>query len=117
MSNKKSRTNTVDPNSIFVTQEEASSNDIAGRITYTNIVDTIPENSSESPLPGWKQNKKMEWRWRFLDLPDGRHTVEISFMKSDSDSRIYFNKTGQWVKRFVHPAYDKFVTKEFYYYC
>jgi hypothetical protein len=110
------REETVNPNSIFVSQNEVYGDHINGKITFTNVVETIPECSSESPLPGWKKTKNIEWRWRFLDLPDGRHTVEISFLKTDGKSRIYFNKDGQWVSRFVHPIYDKYVTKEFYYY-
>ena len=38
-----------EPNSIFVSQKDYT-DDIDGKITYTNILDTIPINSLEGPL-------------------------------------------------------------------
>ncbi|AYV82213.1 MAG: hypothetical protein Homavirus17_1, partial [Homavirus sp.] len=63
----------MDPNSIFITQSEINKmNGTCKKITYTNILDTIPENSVNFPLGEWKQLHKTEWRWRFLKLPDDR---------------------------------------------
>lgn len=106
----------MDTNSIFVPQSRLASDDISGKITYTNVIETIPEDSTESPIENWREQNKTEWRWRFLDLPDGRQIVEISFMNPKSKNRRYFNKHGEWVKRFVDPVYDRFVKKEYYYY-
>ena len=108
----------METNSIFFTQDELNKNkggNISGKISYTNIMDTIPKESLEKPLKNWEQQKKTEWRWRFLKFPDDRVTVEISFKKPDEE-RIYFNKKGEWVERFVDPVFDDYVEKSFYYY-
>ena len=111
----------MDPNSIFITQSEINKmNGTYGKITYTNILDTIPENSVEFPLKEWKHKHKTEWRWRFLKLPDDRLIVEISYVTTDIDNnfknRVYFNKKGNWVHREVDPIYDNYVVKQYYYY-
>jgi hypothetical protein len=109
---------------IFLSQEGGTENqtgngdntDITGKITYTSIIESIPESKSEKPISNWEQKYKVEWRWRFLK--DGkRHVVEISYVnKKNIKDRLYFNKYGQWVKQDIGSEYDKFVVKEYYVY-
>lgn len=103
---------------IFMT--EANGDDIAGKITYTNIYRSIPDNRVDTPIPDWKKTHKTEWRWRFLKLFIENNTtkdvVEISYIKNDSNDRMYFNRHGQWVKRFIDPIFDQFVSKEYFAY-
>lgn len=97
---------------IFRTIKSRNFGDINGKITLTTIWDTIPENStseSRELTPG-----EVEWRWRFLTLPNNRVTVEISQLKYGKQ-RKYFNRKGKWVNRIVDPIYDQFVTKTYYY--
>lgn len=102
--------------SIFITQDEINrSSDIAKKITYTNVMETIPENSSESPLDGWKDERKTEWRWRFMEFANNHKTVEISYMPYNG-KRKYFNRNGEWVERDISEIYDEYVIKEYYYY-
>jgi hypothetical protein len=123
-------TNTVNPiidNSIFMTTNSVNTNtnnsvfmttnseDISGKITYTSILETVPENRRETSLDNWKSKGKTEWRWRFLEF-ENRSTVEISFMKSISDQRNYFTKQGSWIIRDVPKEYDDYVVKQFFYY-
>lgn len=105
----------IDTNSIFISQQSFNRN-IDGKITYTNIMETIPENSSEFPLENWRELNKTEWRWRFLKFPDKKIKVEISYLKPNSKNRVYFNKYGQWVKKDISKEYDKYVIKSYYYY-
>lgn len=109
--------------SIFMSHNEMDDNDIAGKITYTNIINTIPKEKLEKPLSDWRKKYNTEWRWRFLKLTESssnkkrdRHVVEISYQKSNSKKRIYFNRHGQWVEREIDPVFDNFVDKEYYIY-
>lgn len=105
----------MDETSIFLPQ--TSDNNISGKITYTNIMETIPSDKLESSKEGWNQLHKTEWRWRFIKLPpSNKLTVEISYINHDSDKRIYFNKHGDWVERKIPQAFDSYVVKEYYYY-
>lgn len=109
---------------IFLSQTDPDSNigggkdniDISGKITYTSVIESIPENKLEKPIPEWQTKYKVEWRWRFLK--DGqRHVVEISYVdKKNIKDRLYFNKYGQWIKQNIGPEYDQFVVKEYYVY-
>lgn len=118
---------------IFVSQNEIENKDISGKVTYTNIMNTIPENKLDKPIPDWRKKYKTEWRWRFLKLigfsggkssssesnkvkKTERYVVEISFIKNNSNKRMYFNRFGQWVEREVDPIFDNFVEKEYYIY-
>ena len=47
--------------SIFMSQNETNDNDIAGKITYTNIINTIPEEKLDKPIIDWKKKYKTEW--------------------------------------------------------
>lgn len=100
--------------SIFFTQK-SEKDCIAGKLTRTTVLETIPPTSLEYKLDNW-DNKNTEWRWRFLQIGgDQKSAVEISYQNKGSD-RLYFNKHGEWVKRDVPKVYDKYVVKEFYYY-
>lgn len=109
----------MDQNSIFISQSSGS-NDISGKITFTNIMNVIPKDSYEKPIDNWRKENKTEWRWRFLEIPNDkkniRKVIEISYMNSDSNKRIYFNRYGEWVERNVDPIFDRFVKKQHYYY-
>jgi len=102
-------------NNIFITQDEKIKDTIAGKITYTDILNVIPENSYNVPNENLRKNYKTEWRWRFLKLPDDRLTIEISYITKDN-VRIYFNNNGKWVERYIDPIYNNYVIKEYYYY-
>jgi hypothetical protein len=107
----------MDQNSIFITQTEKTKvNDISGKVTYTGLLNTIPENNTETQLKDWKNQNKTEWRWRFLKLPEDRHVVEISYMKPDLNKRMFFNRYGEWVEREMDPIFDTYVSKQCYYY-
>jgi hypothetical protein len=109
----------TDSNSIFISQRELDNNNISGKITCTNILETIPDESITYALDPdkWKTLYKTEWRWRFLQLPKDRLIVEISYLNSDGDNkRIYFNKSGNWVNRIIDPIYDNYVVKQYFYY-
>ena len=99
-------------NNIFMT---TNTEDITGKITYTNILETMPKQTLSTPLKNWESSKLTEWRWRFLKF-NGRHTVEISYMVYNSPNRYYFTKDGKWIISKVPEVYNNYVTKEFYYY-
>ncbi len=102
-------------NSIFITNSESKSEDMSGKLTVTCVLNTIPEKAVTEKLNNWITKYNTEWRWRFLEFGNKR-TVEISYIKSNSDKRLYFNKFGEWVNRDVPSAYDEYVVKTFYYY-
>ena len=107
-------------NSVFLTQhsEIADIDDHDSKPTYTTVLNSVPKGSTETAIKDWATTTayKTEWRWRFLELPNNRRTVEISFVSSDKSPRQYFNKNGLWVVRDVPEVYDQFVTKVKYYY-
>lgn len=105
----------MDINSIFITQDEIKE-DISGKVTSTEILETIPKNRSLTPIKDWQKSKTTEWRWRFLTLPGDRFIVEISYINKNSNDRIYFNRYGQWVKRDISPEFDRYVTKTYFCY-
>lgn len=102
---------------VFVPQKksdmEPNSDDISGKITYTNIIESLPETHRIEPMDNWREQGLTEWRWRFLDI-EGRKVVEISGLRPNENQRLYFNKHCQWIKRDVDPVFDKYV-KEVYY--
>jgi hypothetical protein len=110
----------MNKNQIFVTQSESNSSDIAGKITYTHIMNSIPENKVDKPIENWQGKYETEWRWRFLKIKtdDGRDkdVIEISYVKKNSSKRVYFNRYGSWVERLIDPLFDQFVEKEYYVY-
>ena len=104
----------MEEKSIFISHTD-DSNDISGKITYTNILNIIPDGSMKQQLNNWEKKFKTEWRWRFLKF-DNRSVVEISFIKNDNIKRVYFNRYGKWVEREIDPLFDKFVDEVYYYY-
>jgi len=101
-------------NSIFISQNEID-DDINGKLTYTNLLETIPDNKVEKTIDNWQKNYKTEWRWRFLKF-NGKHVAEISYVDRISAKRLYFNKFGEWVTREVPVVYDQYVDKIYYAY-
>ena len=104
-------------NNIFISSKEMDDHvDICGKITYTSVLETIPENSSEVPMKNWQNVYSKEWRWRFLKLSNNKLTVEISYLDKNDMNRLYFNRYGKWVQRNVDPIFDNYVIREHYYY-
>ena len=107
----------MDLSNIFISQNESINNDISGKLTYTSILESIPENKLEKPLENWNNKYKTEWRWRFLRIKYQnieRYVVEISY--TSNNKRLYFNRFGEWVERDVDQLYDQFVEKIYYVY-
>jgi hypothetical protein len=104
---------------IFLSQTDKStesSNDISGKITYTDILKSIPSGKLEKPLDNWKDKYLTEWRWRFLKDKE-RHVVEISHMNKNKLDRLYFNRFGVWTKdATISTECDVLVMKEYYVY-
>jgi hypothetical protein len=99
---------------IFIPQTDTS-DDISGKLTYTSILESIPENKVNNPIQNWQTKYKTEWRWRFLKF-DNRHVVEISYLDRNSNVRMYFNKYGKWVNESVAKVYNQYIDKEYYAY-
>jgi hypothetical protein len=103
---------------IFMSKDDIQDNDnISGKITYTNIMESIPENHYDKPLKFWNKKYSTEWKWRFLRIKNNkveRYVVEISYTKNGK--QFYFNKFGEWVESKVDSVYDQFVEKEYYVY-
>lgn len=100
--------------SIFITQD---SNILQqnNKVTFTNIMDIIPDTSTQQPMIDWEKLNKIEWRWRFLKFDD-KHVVEISYKLPDLTKRMYFNKNEEWVIREVPSDYDIYVYDQYFYY-
>ncbi|ARF09578.1 hypothetical protein Indivirus_1_201 [Indivirus ILV1] len=104
----------MENHNIFLTQSSNTDNNISGKISYTSVIESIPENKLNSPISNWEKDYNTEWRWRFMK-DNERHIVEIS-KKNKGESRLYYNKYGEWVVRNIDDSYDKFVVKEYYVY-
>jgi len=109
--------------SIFISHNRNSQDDIAGKITYTNILETIPSQRTTIKNENWENENKTEWRWRFFEFEKSRSksnkkkfVVEISYMKPHTNKRLYFNKFGEWVERLIDEVYDDYVKEIYYYY-
>ena len=105
---------------VFVTQSEMDT-DISGKLTYTCILDSIPENKLDKPITDWQKTYKTEWRWRFLELyyefgDTTRKKTVVEISKQTGNKRLYMNRYGDWVERTVDPVFDKFVIQEYYVY-
>ncbi len=103
------------PNSIFIAQDELSSDNNGPSKTYTDVYDTIPKNKQTIPLKDWRKTKCTEWRWRFLRI-NKKLFAEISYMNYNSYKRVYYNVNGERVYRDISKEWDKYVSKEFYSY-
>lgn len=97
-------------NSIFITQDSESK-----LPTYTNILDNMPEKTTDTKNLYWRNDNLVKWRWRFIQLDDKKY-VEISYKLPNDSSRMYFNKKKEWVVREIPPIYKKFVIDKKYYY-
>jgi len=100
--------------SIFTSPTTEDDNDISGKLTYTIVMESIPDNKLTKPIKDWHKQYVTEWRWRFLDINE-RKIVEISYLKYNS-KRMYVNKYGEHVSSQVSKAFDQFVTEEYYVY-
>jgi hypothetical protein len=103
---------------VFMPYSEINKNtNISGKITYTDMLRSIPEGSGEVQMTDWKLTKNKEWRWRFFEFNNKMYT-EIS--NTDKNGNIsYINQYGEIVKKEQHeigPEYDKYIKKVFYYY-
>jgi hypothetical protein len=105
----------MDENNIFVPHYVNLEDDISGKITYTSIIESIPNTNVSEPLDNWRDKYNIEWRWRFIEVND-RLVGEISYLTSDSNERMYFNRYGKWVHRKISSVYDKYVKEKYYYY-
>lgn len=99
--------------------------DIAHKLTYTNIMDSIPKDKLIHQILDWQNKYTTEWRWRFLKFKDGeqnRFITEISYINSkdadlSSDKRIYLNRYGDWVSNiYINGLFDNYVVEEYYVY-
>ena len=86
------------------------------QLNYQQVKESIPTDSQTTPLKNWNILNKMEWRWRFMDLPNERHIVEISRMTPFSINREYVKSNGEWVFRNISCVYDDYVTEQYYFY-
>lgn len=101
-------------NNIFLSITDKESN-ISGKITYTSVIESIPNSKVEKQIDGWQKNYSCEYRWRFMKDKE-RHIVEISKTSANCSTRLYYNKYGEWVKRNISEDIDKFVVKEYFVY-
>lgn len=93
---------------------DVNDDNINHKVTYTNIMETIPPNHTTTPIVNWESMYNAEWSWRFLKIGD-RYVTEISHKQKNED-RKYFNKFGEWVAIVNDPMYDKYVTEQYYVY-
>lgn len=103
-----------DHNNIFLTYSSA---DKSNKVTYTSLIQSIPNSKMEKPIKNWKDIYTIEFRWRFMKDSE-RHIVEISKLNKNNKEkdRLYYNKFGEWVKRDIPEDINKFVVKEYYVY-
>jgi hypothetical protein len=90
----------------------------ANKMSYEEILKTIPPNSFGKPQSD--KNNKIEIRWRFLNIPSSspnkyKKIVEIS-KRHPNSSRKYLNKDNMWTDTVVDPYFDQFVVEQYYYY-
>jgi len=88
------------------------------QLNYDKVKDSIPADALTAPLPNWVSLNKIEWRWRFMVLPDkpNNKIVEISKMTPYSINREYVKPNGEWVFRKISSVYDEYVIEEYFYY-
>jgi len=101
---------------IFLSHDAVNTNDVSGKLTYTDIINNIPDGYLNKRNEKLLKNCKCEFRWRFFKLPNDKFSVEISKYYPNNNKRLYFNKFGKWVEDTLDPVYDEFVDKEYYYY-
>ena len=99
--------------SIFLTQH-SDTKDLSYKVSYTNIIEAIPEDKVTKRLFGWEKIFNKEYRWRILEF-NNKKVAEISYMNCNGP-RVYFTKEGEWGTRDVPCIYDSYVIEEFFYY-
>lgn len=83
------------------------------KVTYTQFIDSIPQDKMSVPISKWHNDYTKEWRWRIFDF--GEKTIaEVSYLNKDGARIYYIPSTTQWATREVPDIYDKYV-KEIYY--
>ncbi len=104
-------------NNIFVSTDCNTDDNISGKMTYTNVMEIIPEGYVTERVLNWSKNYKTEWRWRFLKF-NNRFVVEVSYLNSCNVlDRYYCNKYGQWINNVdADTNYDKYVVEIYYVY-
>ncbi|AYV76889.1 MAG: hypothetical protein Barrevirus3_9 [Barrevirus sp.] len=108
----------MENHNIFLSQSGSNSDktDISGKITYTSVIESIPENKVEKPIKDWTKYYTVEYRWRFMK--DGeRRIVEIS-KKKKGEPRLYFNRFGEWttLDKDIDEVCNKFVIQQYFVY-
>jgi len=88
------------------------------RVSYSNVMETIPDDARTERLPYkiWSNKYKTEWRWRFFEFQNGVSVAEISYLSMDKPNRLYYNNKGEWVERELTTVYDDYLVKSYYYY-
>ena len=81
-------------------------------ITYTHIIDTIPNRRSE-PLTNWKDTYQQEWRWRILQIND-KKMAEISYIDKNNTRFYFIPGKDHYETRNVPKEYDQYVTETYY---
>lgn len=100
---------------IFESPDDETINNISGKLTYTNVMEIIPENYVTKQIENWKNEYSSEWRWRFLKF-NGRSIVEISYINTDN-IRMFCDKYGNWIDNvIIDDKYDKYVVEVYYVY-
>lgn len=103
-------------NNIFTSPDINISEDLSGKLTYTNIIENIPENYVKEPIINWNMEYDTEWRWRFLKF-NGRFVMELSYVNANSKTRVFCDKYGNWVNNVnIDYSYDKYVIETYYVY-
>lgn len=101
-----------DDTDVFVIRDSISTE----QLSYTEIQDMIPKGSIPSKKAGWRNDKLVEWRWRFYQFEDKKY-AEISYIKYNEDYRSFLNKDKTWTKKKEEPYYPENLIEERYYYC
>jgi hypothetical protein len=83
------------------------------KLDKDSILETIPTNHYKSPQ---NMPDKTEWRWRLYNINENYNFIEISF-KEPNSNRKFLDKFGKWIEYNLSNDYDKFIQKQFYYYC
>lgn len=88
------------------------------QLSYDQVKQSIPDDAQTTPLTNWVFLNKIEWRWRFMVLPDkpDHRIVEISKMTPFSINREFVKPNGEWVFRKISGVYDDYVTEQYFYY-
>lgn len=102
---------------IFVKHTESTENttNTINILSKQEILNSIPSDCTK--IPNTKLDKSnIEWRWRFLKIPNKTNeVVEISY-KLPNEKRKYINSVGEWVSRDIGSEFDGFVIMEYYHY-